>query len=462
MQPPSRVVADFLAGYEKEYDYYEAAARLCADRCEALLGPSGIRAIITYRAKKTASLQRKVLSRHAVRPFAQVESVYQEIADLAGVRIALYFPGDLEEVGRLIRESFAIDSVREFRGSEPVQASTYERRFPGYCATHYRVRLRAEDLGSLHERFAQARVEVQVASVLMHAWAEVEHDLVYKPSSGQLSRAEQAILDEINGLVLAGEIALQNLQAAVADRVRGDGRKFGNHFELAAYLYDCARSKAGECGGEPLMGRADVLFQLLRGASLDRPKDLYPYLDCVDVAASTQPIADQVADAIIAGNPELYRLLQTARASIGGRNPYDAAVDDGGGSGVDAGLRLFVALWIAFERGVRVLQESMPYRPPSSWSEYNVHRREPITTFSESEWEQVAWLKALRNRLVHGTEVPDPETVDRANGVLRELLLRVVAAKPAEAGTAALAVLRQLEPEMAERLQDARGAQSGG
>jgi hypothetical protein len=169
-----------------------------------------------------------------------------------------------------------------------------------------------------------------------------------------------------------------------------------------------------------------------------------------------------VADAIIAGNPELYRLLQTARASIGGRNPYDAAVDDGGGSGVDAGLRLFVALWIAFERGVRVLQESMPYRPPSSWSEYNVHRREPITTFSESEWEQVAWLKALRNRLVHGTEVPDPETVDRANGVLRELLLRVVAAKPAEAGTAALAVLRQLEPEMAERLQDARGAQSGG
>ena len=37
--------------------------------------------------------------------------------------------------------------------------------------------------------------------MLMHAWSEVEHDLVYKPFSGNLSASELAILDEINGLV---------------------------------------------------------------------------------------------------------------------------------------------------------------------------------------------------------------------------------------------------------------------
>ena len=42
----------------------------------------------------------------------------------------------------------------------------------------------------------------------MHAWSEVEHDLVYKPLQGTLSDEELAILDELNGLVLAGEIAL--------------------------------------------------------------------------------------------------------------------------------------------------------------------------------------------------------------------------------------------------------------
>ncbi|WP_213202479.1 hypothetical protein [Erwinia rhapontici] len=41
--------------------------------------------------------------------------------------------------------------------------------------------------------------------MLMHARSEVEHELVYKPFQGNLSREEHMILDEINGLVLAGE-----------------------------------------------------------------------------------------------------------------------------------------------------------------------------------------------------------------------------------------------------------------
>ena len=36
----------------------------------------------------------------------------------------------------------------------------------------------------------------------MHAWAEVEHDLVYKPQEGVLSTEELSILDELNGLAL--------------------------------------------------------------------------------------------------------------------------------------------------------------------------------------------------------------------------------------------------------------------
>ena len=48
----------------------------------------------------------------------------------------------------------------------------------------------------------------------MHAWSEVEHDLIYKPMQGTLSEEELAILDELNGLVLTGEIALERLQAA--------------------------------------------------------------------------------------------------------------------------------------------------------------------------------------------------------------------------------------------------------
>src|SRR5450755_3760331 len=41
------------------------------------------------------------------------------------------------------------------------------------------------------------------------------HFQAYKPARGKLSEDEYAILDEINGLVLAGEIALERLQRAM-------------------------------------------------------------------------------------------------------------------------------------------------------------------------------------------------------------------------------------------------------
>ena len=82
------------------------------------------------------------------------------------------------------------------RFPEDSKAPTYDKRFSGYWAAHYRVHLRDTSLNDAQKRYGQARIEIQVASVLMHAWAEVEHDLVYKPQQGTLSEDEYAILDE--------------------------------------------------------------------------------------------------------------------------------------------------------------------------------------------------------------------------------------------------------------------------
>lgn len=97
--------------------------------------------------------------------------------------------------------------------------------------------MRPSELSASSSRYAEAPIEIQVASVLIHAWAEVEHDLVYKPMSGQLSDEEYAILDELNGLVLAGEIALERLQYAGEARLLVTEDHFSNHYELAAYIY---------------------------------------------------------------------------------------------------------------------------------------------------------------------------------------------------------------------------------
>jgi ppGpp synthetase/RelA/SpoT-type nucleotidyltranferase len=230
------VIDDFAARYGREFDYYQEAARHCAQRCESSLEQSGIRSIVTFRAKRLDRLIEKVAKRSKGAAYKTVDDIYADVIDLAGVRIALYFPADINEVEGLIQGDFIVEKTKMF--PDPLVTPAYPKRFSGYGARHYRIRLRSKDLPSSSQRYSDTLIEVQVASVLMHAWSEVEHDLVYKPMSGTLSEDEYAILDELNGLVLSGEIALERLQRAAKARLANRGAKFNNHYELAAYIYD--------------------------------------------------------------------------------------------------------------------------------------------------------------------------------------------------------------------------------
>ena len=115
----------------------------------------------------------------------------------------------------------------------------------------------------------------------MHAWSEVEHDLIYKPLQGTLSKEELAILDELNGLVLAGEIALERLQAAGNERIRSKNAVFNNQYELASYLYNYLSSNFRPEDIELRMGNIELLFRLLSSLKLLDVKYMGPILKAV-------------------------------------------------------------------------------------------------------------------------------------------------------------------------------------
>ena len=257
------LINQFIENYKKKFNYYESVGRLAAGQLEAILRSSGIRAIVTYRAKNPGRLKSKVLRRNAKRPvpYKNMKEIYEDIADLCGVRVSLYFPGDRLQADQLIRDQFHILESKQF--PEQSKPPTYNKRFSGYWANHYRVYLREEFAQPSEKRYCRARIEIQVASVLMHAWSEVEHDLIYKPLQGTLSEEELAILDELNGLVLAGEIALERLQAAGNERIRSKNAVFDNQYELASYLYNYLSSNFRTEDIELRMGNIELLFRLL-------------------------------------------------------------------------------------------------------------------------------------------------------------------------------------------------------
>ena len=232
------LIDQFVARYSREFDYYQQLGRICQQQCEIEIEQRGVRASVTSRAKQLGRLRAKLVKRDATKSYKVIDEIYEDIVDLAGVRITLYFPGDRHEIDRLIKGLFDVKFEKTFPDQvDPGIESRRPSRFSGYHANHYRVQIKEESLKEADKRYAQGKVEIQVASVLMHAWSEVNHDLGYKPMSGELSNVELNMLENLNGLVLAGEVSLETLQQALKNRVSESDRPFSNHFELAAFLY---------------------------------------------------------------------------------------------------------------------------------------------------------------------------------------------------------------------------------
>ncbi len=102
--------------------------------------------------------------------------------DLAGARLIFYTNNDVDRFLKspLIRENFEIEEEET-----KIHHPTPENKGAQYRAVHYTVRLR-EDRVRLPEyaRFAGLRCEVQVQTILNHAWSETSHDILYKDKLG--------------------------------------------------------------------------------------------------------------------------------------------------------------------------------------------------------------------------------------------------------------------------------------
>lgn len=349
----SDVIEDFIKSYPRMRDFYEQAASICHDQCREVLTQNGIRQLVTYRAKRGDRLREKLYQRHesgrAV--YASEEDILRDLRDLAGVRVALYFPGDRPEATRLLSEQFEqVGEPKQFPSEERPKPEGYLHRFPGYSATHLDIRLKPDTLSEERARYCEARIEIQIASLFMHAWAEVEHDLIYKPFQGRLSEAEYALLDQANGLAYSGEIALEQLQAAMRQRLAGglrrspseDQQNFQNHYELASFVHTALKLSDS---GEFRMGRADILLQLLRLCNLDRSEALASLLESMPVPSTKRSIVDQIAEHVFArtSNPaERGRLVEVWQEMRDSDNPTEEEISPA--------ERAALATWGARER----------------------------------------------------------------------------------------------------------------
>ena len=230
--------ADLWAqAFREDRPHFEAAETAIHAAVVARLGDDGLNYHhIQHRVKGQSSLSEK-LSRLLPDGTPKYPSGMQDIDDVIGLRVILFLESDIASaigaLGGAFDQLGHVDKASEQRS----------RGEFGYSGQHLVLAVPDRKTPPGCELFRGQRFEVQLRTILQHAWAEFEHDIRYKGggavppevnraftlASGLIELADREF-DTINGLVTEQkarheretlQIAAEPARGLTADAVRG-------------------------------------------------------------------------------------------------------------------------------------------------------------------------------------------------------------------------------------------------
>lgn len=162
---------------------------------------------IEARCKDISTFKEKIVRKKYELPFDQM-------TDMVGLRVIMYYNQDVDFAAGIIRREFEID-----------EANSHDKRIPdendrfGYESYHLVVSV-ANHRIELPEwrQYAGLKAEIQVRTVLQHAWAAVDHQLGYK-NSVQLSSERRRRLSRVAAFLESADEVFDDLRNG-EDQVR--------------------------------------------------------------------------------------------------------------------------------------------------------------------------------------------------------------------------------------------------
>lgn len=193
-----------LSEYDEHSRRYLALSRRIRARLKMICNNEGVRVhAISHRVKARESLIAKLN-----RPDVSYQSL-SDLTDVAGVRVITYYASDVECVAEIIQREYVIDVENSIDKGALLDPDRF-----GYLSLHYVVSQRESRSRSAAKRpSAGLKAEIQVRSILQHAWAEIEHDLGYK-SKHAIPRKARRTFSRLSGLL---ELADQEFDGVLRD-----------------------------------------------------------------------------------------------------------------------------------------------------------------------------------------------------------------------------------------------------
>ncbi len=196
--------SDLEQRYGRTREVYEAYLAEVSSKVLPLLQDSEIKFTVKQRMKSFDSFFSKVLRKARELNGKAVRNGSVLITDLIGMRIVCPFLEDTLRVEDLIRQNFEVVE-RERKGED------YSPREFGYESTHVIVKLAGpvEIAGRTQDEIL---CEIQIRTNLQDAWAEVEHELMYKAEFTPFDEPLRRKLAAVNANLSLSDIIFQEIR----------------------------------------------------------------------------------------------------------------------------------------------------------------------------------------------------------------------------------------------------------
>ena len=162
-----------IQAYGRDQTTYEAMAASLARVLEDAARTLGLVCVVQVRAKSIASFGEKIL-----RPGKEYHDPLRELTDLCGARVITQTLSGVAAFGQFVENHFDVDWRESGDKLESLAASEF-----GYLSRHYIVSFKEGEFPGLvpaHLARPDLKAEVQVRTILQHAWADINHGLSYK------------------------------------------------------------------------------------------------------------------------------------------------------------------------------------------------------------------------------------------------------------------------------------------
>ena len=196
-----------LEQYRSLLPVYEQMAEIIPEKLKQFFEEAGIVvAAVEHRVKTESSLAGKLKLKGS-----KYKDIF-DITDLVGLRVITFYIDDVDKVASVLERLFEIDWENSIDKRKAHEIDSF-----GYLSLHYICRIpESAYTDPEHPELNKIRFEVQMRTVLQHAWANMNHDTGYK-SGVEIPKVYLRNLSRLAGILELVDDEFSRIRRELAD-----------------------------------------------------------------------------------------------------------------------------------------------------------------------------------------------------------------------------------------------------